>query len=201
MATEYLNNKIFEKLIVRFQQAKKEQIKYSFLVDDIKGAIFRTNKRGKYQAPSKWVSVQQKFNTVSSEYAESQEDLAIAFYTLSENIVRYAKFNLIDQDDAIQEGVMICFEKIDRFDPQKGKAFNYMTTCVLNHFRQLYRTARNYNELKRKYLDYVQTQLAQQIPASKTKSLYKKYNIVGDSWCRKVFLYNGSSALIWAFFW
>jgi hypothetical protein len=52
--------------------------------------------------------------------------------------------------------VMICFEKIDRFDPRKGKAFNYMTTCILNHFRQLYRTARNYNELKKKYLKHLQ---------------------------------------------
>lgn len=180
MATEYLNNKIFEKLIVRFQQAKKEKTKFSLLVDDIKGALARTIKRGKYQSPQGWVGVQQKFGVISNEYAESQEDLAMAFYTLSENIVRYAKFNLIDQDDAIQEGVMICFEKIDRFDPQKGKAFNYMTTCVLNHFRQLYRTARNYNELKRKYLDYVQMQLAMQIPVSKTKSLYKKHNIIGE---------------------
>jgi len=86
--------------------------------------------------------------------------LAIAFYTLSENIVRYAKFNLIDPDDAVQEGVVICFEKIDRFDPRKGKAFNYMTTCILNHFRQLYRTARNYNELKKKFHDFLQVQMS-----------------------------------------
>jgi DNA-directed RNA polymerase specialized sigma24 family protein len=88
---------------------------------------------------------------------------------------------LIDQDDAVQEGVMICFEKIDRFDPKKGKAFNYMTTCILNHFRQLYRTARNYNELKRKYLDFIQIQLDQKIPALKTKSLYRRHNIVSDT--------------------
>jgi DNA-directed RNA polymerase specialized sigma24 family protein len=80
----------------------------------------------------------------------------------------------------VQEGVMICFEKIDRFDPKKGKAFNYMTTCVLNHFRQLYRTARNYNELKRKYLDFVQLQFDQKLPPLKTKSFYKKHNIVSD---------------------
>jgi DNA-directed RNA polymerase specialized sigma subunit len=83
--------------------------------------------------------------------------LAIAFFTLSENIVRYAKFKLIDQDDAVQEGVMICFDKIERFDSRKGKAFNYMTTCILNHFRQLYRTSRNYNELKIKYLNHIQS--------------------------------------------
>lgn len=91
-----------------------------------------------------------------SNYNDSKQKLAVAFFTLSENIVRYAKFQLIDADDAIQEGVMICFDKIDRFDSRKGKAFNYMTTCILNHFRQLYRTARNYNELKKRYLNHVQ---------------------------------------------
>ena len=34
-----------------------------------------------------------------------------------------------------------------------------MTTCILNHYRQLYRTARNYNELKRKYQDFLETQV------------------------------------------
>jgi len=180
MATEYLNNKTFETLIVRFQQAKKERIKYQLLMDDIIGTQHRTSKRGKYQKPQSWIVVENDFRGVSGKYHNAQDDLALAFYTLSENIVRYAKFNLIDQDDAIQEGVMICFEKIDRFDPKKGKAFNYMTTCILNHFRQLYRTARNYNELKRKYLDFVQIQMDQKIPAVKAKNLYKRHNIVSD---------------------
>jgi DNA-directed RNA polymerase specialized sigma subunit len=177
---EYLNNRTFENLIVRFQQAKKERTKYQLFVDDIKATEQRTMVRGKYKKPSSWASTEKEYHTVSFQYQEVQNELAEAFYTLSQNIVRYAKFNLIDQDDAVQEGVMICFEKIDRFDPQKGKAFNYMTTCILNHFRQLYRTARNYNELKRKYLDFLQIQLDQQIPPSKAKSIYKKHNIVTD---------------------
>lgn len=57
---------------------------------------------------------------------------------------------------------MICFEKVDRFNPnyigkngQKAKAFNYLTTCCLNHYRQLYRTAKNYIELKKRYQDFI----------------------------------------------
>jgi hypothetical protein len=180
MATEYLNNKTFESLIVKFQFVKKQRVKYQMLMDDIIGTHQRTMKRGKYQKPATWITTENEFREISSKFQESQDELAIAFYTLSENIVRYAKFNLIDQDDAVQEGVMICFEKIDRFDPKKGKALNYMTTCVLNHFRQLYRTARNYNELKRKYLDFVQLQFDQKLPPLKTKSFYKKHNIVSD---------------------
>lgn len=180
MANEYLNNKTFEALIVRFQSVKKEKIKYQLLMDDIKNTEKRTEKRGKYTKPLAWVKTENAFSKANFEFQEVQTDLAQAFYTLSQNIVRYAKFNLIDQDDAVQEGVMICFEKIDRFDPKKGKAFNYMTTCILNHFRQLYRTARNYNELKRKYLDHLASQLDYQMPANKTKSIYKRHNIQND---------------------
>ena len=50
----------------------------------------------------------------------------------------------------------IGFESAEKFDPQKGKAFNYMTTCILNHFRQLWRSARNYQELKKRYNDIIQ---------------------------------------------
>jgi len=177
MSNEYLNNRSFEKLIVTFQYSKKEKIKYQLFMDDIKQTEERTLKRGKYKKPPLWVQTESTYGVVSINYVEMQRQLAMAFYTLSENIVRYAKFNLIDQDDAIQEGVMICFEKIDRFDPQKGKAFNYMTTCILNHFRQMYRTARNYNELKKRYLDFVQIQEKQ---ITSKKGIYKKQNIVVD---------------------
>ena len=177
MSNEYLNNRSFEKLIVTFQYSKKEKIKYQLFMDDIKQTEERTLKRGKYKKPPLWVQTESTYGVVSINYVEMQRQLAMAFYTLSENIVRYAKFNLIDQDDAIQEGVMICFEKIDRFDPQKGKAFNYMTTCILNHFRQMYRTARNYNELKKRYLDFMQIQEKQ---ITSKKGIYKKQNIVVD---------------------
>lgn len=181
MATEYLNNKNFENLIVNFQNAKKEQVKYQLFMDDMITVEQSIIKRGnKYKQPVAWKNIEVSYKTVSVEFKEIQDHLAVAFYTLSENIVRYAKFNLIDQDDAVQEGVVICFEKIDRFDPKKGKAFNYMTTCILNHFRQLYRTARNYNELKRRYLDFLSIQMNQQLPTAKAKSIYKKHNICVD---------------------
>lgn len=180
MATEYLNNKVFETLIVHFQKTKKEQTKYQMFMDDIKATEKRTAKRAKYQKPNHWNQKEQHYINIKNEFQEVQDELATAFYTLSQNIVRYAKFNLIDQDDAIQEGVLICFEKIDRFDTNKGKAFNYLTTCILNHLRQLYRTSRNYNELKRKYLDFLHVQFDTQLPVAKIKSIYKRHNISID---------------------
>lgn len=155
---EYLNNKTFERMINQFQDSKKEKVKIQILIDEIKDTIIRKKTRKIDISNSKCFAKkkEEELALANSTHEESRQKLAIAFFTLSENIVRYAKFQLIDMDDAVQEGVMICFDKIDRFDSRKGKAFNYMTTCILNHFRQLYRTARNYNELKKKYLNHMQ---------------------------------------------
>lgn len=155
---EYLNNKVFEKMINQFQSSKKDISKLTFLSEEIKETIERKKIR-KVDASENKKALKEKEESLKNsmmDHDKSKQTLAYAFFTLSENIVRYAKFQLIDADDAVQEGVMICFDKIDRFDSRKGKAFNYMTTCILNHFRQLYRTARNYNELKKKYLNHMQ---------------------------------------------
>ena len=91
----------------------------------------------------------------SEEFKVARTELAEAFYLLSKNIIRAFRFQLVDKDDALQEGVLICFEKLHRFDPDKGRAFNFCTTIILNHYRQLYRTAKNYNELKIRYHDHL----------------------------------------------
>ena len=175
MVHEYLNNKTFEILISGFQHIKKEKNQLEFLISEIDTTCCSNSNFKSFKIPDSWNKIKEKQKQSTQIFKDTQEKLAFAFYTLSENIVKYAKFNLIDQDDAIQEGVMICFEKVDRFDPSKGKAFNYMTTCILNHFKQLYRSARNYNELKRKYLDYAQIKFEQNLPyASKS---FKKNNI------------------------
>ena len=127
------------------------------MVADLKQAHDRRRKKYKDNSKKSALEEGKRLHQEScSCYEDYQEQLAYAFYLLSENIANWAKFSGIDIDDAIQEGVLICFEKIDRFDPRKGKAFNYMSTCILNHFRQLYRSARNYNELKKRYHTFLQ---------------------------------------------
>lgn len=157
MKAEYLNNKMFESIIDRFQRSKRSASKYRMMMDDLHGAMQRKKNRKLCVEREKILlnNHQELYDVILQEFSESENLLAQAFYTLSENLVRFAKFNLIDSDDALQEGVVICFEKIDRFNSDRGKAFNYFTTCVLNHFRQLYRSARNYNELKKKYHEFL----------------------------------------------
>lgn len=89
------------------------------------------------------------------DFHEAEDELAMAFYLLARNIIRAFKFQLVDKDDALQEGVMICFEKLHRFDPDIGPAFNFCTTIILNHYRQLYRTAKNHQELKIRYYEHL----------------------------------------------
>lgn len=152
MANEYINNRSFESIISSFQFYKRQKSKYELIISDLQETnARRAAKYEDHEKMSSLVDSEVAYREACELFKEFESQLAHAFYILSENIANYAKFSGIDIDDAIQEGVLICFEKIDRFDPRKGKAFNYMTTCILNHFRQLYRSARNYNELKKRY--------------------------------------------------
>lgn len=150
MATEYLSNKFLEDAILRFKKSKQDKIRYQFLIEDITSS---TEKRLKHKKnPLQDVAVYVDLHEdAKKRFEQSNVDLALSFMTLSEHLVRYAKDIIVDSDDAIQEGAMICFEKIDRFNPEIGKAFNYMTTCILNHYRQIYRTDKNYRELKERF--------------------------------------------------
>lgn len=154
MSNEYLNNKAFEAVIERFQRTHRDRTKYQLIVEDFQTAGERPGKK-KPAVSKAHATAKERHKTACQEFKECQDELACMFYALSESIVRWRRFSLIDADDSVQEGVLICFEKVARFDPSKGSAFPYLTTCVLNHFRQLWRTARNYNELKIKYQDYL----------------------------------------------
>lgn len=173
MTTEYLNNRVFEQIIARFQQSKREKNKYLLCLNDLEDGKKRGNLNN--EICLRLVSVNNLYKESSKNYTESQEQLAYAFLTLSENIVNYAKFNLIDADDAVQEGVVICFEKIERFDPTRGRAFNYFTTCVLNCLRQHYRTARNYTELKRKFLTHLESNVESCLKNRKKNNNYQNF--------------------------
>ena len=169
MSTEYLNNKVFEKLIINFQQTKKEKLKYEIFNNDIKKQKENKRKKPLLEIPKDQPELAIK------EHFKAQEELAHAFLLLSQNIVKYAKFNHIGEDDSVQEGVLICFERAEKFDSQKGKAFNYLTTCILNHFKQLYRSARNYQELKRKINEIYQKKLEHLIPQRKREKNQNKF--------------------------
>ena len=159
MASEYINNQQFERNIAQYQNAKKKKARCLLVIEDLRDTIKRKGVRKVICTSERKVLklYQLTYQSAENEYKDAEIKLATDFFLLAENLTRYFKFHLIEPDDAIQEGVMICFEKIDRFNPIKGKAFNYMTTCCANHFRQLHRTSKNYNELKKKFFTFKQT--------------------------------------------
>lgn len=145
---------MFEAIISSFQAVKKNKLKQELLLDELLDKKERLFKRFPKYADPNILLIKNSLVGINVEFKERQAKLADAFYTLATNIVRYAKFNLVEEDDAIQEGVMTCFEKIDRFNPSKGRAFNYFTTVSINQLRAQFRTAKNFNELKRKYHEF-----------------------------------------------
>jgi hypothetical protein len=99
-----------------------------------------------------------------------KNELGMAFYLLAGRIIDIAKFKTIDRDDAIQECVFVCFEKLPQYQEaskqfligsqpkrygKKPKAFNYFTTIMLCRIRQTYRSQRNHKELREKYEEYL----------------------------------------------
>lgn len=151
---EYLNNKFLEKLIKKFKKSQQEKVKFQFLLEDIKISAetrFKNNKEPIHSLQE----YTDNYNRASQDYYDSEKELANAFYILSEHLIIYAKDIITDPEDSMQEGVVTCFQRLNKFDPDKGKAFNYLTTCVLNHYRQHWRTYKNYKQFKEKYKDYL----------------------------------------------
>jgi hypothetical protein len=160
MKQDYLDNKELEALIKRYQKSQQDKVRYQLIIDDVESSIAKRAKHKK--APAHDVRVyHMEFQRAKSEFTDAQGELANKFYLLAQRLIRYAKDIIVDTDDSEQEAVMICFEKVGRFDPnyrgkngQKAKAFNYLTTCILNHYRQIWRTHKNYKLLKERYRDF-----------------------------------------------
>lgn len=160
MATEYLSNSFLEDAIQRFKKSRQDKIRFQLFIEDINNS---NKKRQKHEKePIQDIAVYSElYSDASKRFDESNSDLATSFMKLSEHLVRYAKDIIVDSDDAIQEGAVICFAKLEQFNPnfigkdgKKAKAFNYMTTCILNHFRQIFRTHKNYRDLKERFKQF-----------------------------------------------
>jgi len=92
---------------------------------------------------------------------ETMEPVFEQFWIMAKKIVNHfidkkLKWTCFDDKEKLARQ-MVChaFLRIPRYDPQKGKAFNYFTTTMLGWLRQVCRTQYKYQELKEKYLGYV----------------------------------------------
>ena len=85
-------------------------------------------------------------------YYAAEEQLQDAFSILAERIV--SVFSRVDwnkvwkKDDVIESMVECAWAKADKFNPAKGRAFNFYTTVMLCQIRQLYRAMKRSSSRK-----------------------------------------------------
>ena len=84
-----------------------------------------------------------------------------ALWLLAKNVLKYVKFKgikraLKNRTNTYSRLVAFSFIKIERFDPTKGRAFNFFTTIMLSWLRQEYMTRFRYSDLKAKYEERIE---------------------------------------------
>ena len=67
-----------------------------------------------------------------------EEELIENFDLLIKNIFDGFKFQGVEFDDVRQDCFLLIFSKLINFSPDKGTAFNFFTTVILNNIRLLY---------------------------------------------------------------
>jgi DNA-directed RNA polymerase specialized sigma subunit len=97
-----------------------------------------------------------KFEEVIKAYLqapqEHEEALIEMFDTLISNILDSFNFK-IDREDAKQECFLLVLKTLKNFTSEKGSAFNYFTTVIVNNCKLLYTKKKKYSEKLDTYTD------------------------------------------------
>lgn len=80
----------------------------------------------------------------TTENKKGEEELMNMFDLLINNIFTAFNFEL-DSEDAKQECFVLILRVLPNFNGEKGNAFNYFTTIILNNLRLLYTKNKIYN--------------------------------------------------------
>jgi|MGYP003145867984 DNA-directed RNA polymerase specialized sigma subunit len=87
---------------------------------------------------------------------EHEDELIKLFDTLITNILEGFNFQ-IDLEDAKQECFLLVLKTLKNFSPDKGSAFNYFTTVILNNCKLLYTKNKRYKEKLEKYKNILES--------------------------------------------
>jgi DNA-directed RNA polymerase specialized sigma subunit len=74
-----------------------------------------------------------------------EEELIKTFDTLIDNIFESFGFTM-EKDDAKQECFLLILKTLKNFSPDRGSAFNYFTTVIVNNLKMLYSKNKKYLE-------------------------------------------------------
>ena len=105
----------------------------------------------------------ERFEKVIASYkthpATWEDELIENFELLIKNIFDGFKFQGVEFDDVKQDCFLLIFVKIKNFSPDKGTAFNFFTTVILNNIRLMYSKEKRQKEKVQAYLAKVKEQL------------------------------------------
>lgn len=97
-----------------------------------------------------------EFEETIANYLEDPEtyenELVEQLDLLITNILNSFKFK-VDHDDAKQECFVLAFKVLKNFTKDKGSAFNYFTTVILNNLRLMYTKNKKYQEKLQEFKD------------------------------------------------
>ena len=88
-----------------------------------------------------------------------EDELIQNFELLIKNIFDGFKFQGVEFDDVKQDCFLLIFVKIKNFSPEKGTAFNFFTTVILNNIRLMYSKEKRQKEKVQAYLAKIKEQL------------------------------------------
>jgi DNA-directed RNA polymerase specialized sigma24 family protein len=81
-----------------------------------------------------------------------EDELMALFDTLISTIIDSFNFK-VDRDDAKQECFVLVLRTLKNFTRDRGSAFNYFTTVIINNLRLVYTKNRKYLEKINKYIE------------------------------------------------
>lgn len=81
-----------------------------------------------------------------------EDELMAMFDMLITNILLSFKFN-VDKDDAKQECFLLVLKTLKNFKRDRGAAFNYFTTVIVNNLKLLYTKNKKYVQKLEEYQD------------------------------------------------
>tara|TARA_R100001377_G_scaffold84275_1_gene67465 strand:+ start:659 stop:1039 length:381 start_codon:yes stop_codon:yes gene_type:complete len=83
---------------------------------------------------------------------EYEDELIKQLDLLISSILISFKFK-VEFDDAKQECFVLCLKVLKNFTREKGSAFNYFTTVIVNNLKLIYTKNKKYNEKINEYRD------------------------------------------------
>ena len=97
------------------------------------------------------------FETLIGEYVDGdkthEEELMGMFDLLITNILNGFRFD-VEEEDARQECFLLIIKILSNFHKERGSAFNYFTTSILNNLRLVYTKNKKYAEKIASYTEY-----------------------------------------------